>query len=170
MQVKNNGHTVVTKLAEVPGGDDEEDPKNSFTSQIAKTEFGVQTPTFKATQFYFHSGSQHTIDGHRFDLEMETTHVLTEVDNGFVAGAVGILFDTTFHNAVLTPQQVKLIDNFFNDLKFDSDNPTPDEIRYGDLMKLVDVENRWVYQGSTTTPPCSTKVYWNVVQTVYPIK
>jgi carbonic anhydrase len=42
-------------------------------------------------------------------------------------------------------------------------------IIYGDLMKLVDSQNRWIYKGSVTTPPCGRFVYWNVLSTVYPI-
>lgn len=41
---------------------------------------------------------------------------------------------------------------------------------YGDLMMMVDMEDRWVYRGSVTTPPCTTQVYWNVLRTIYPIK
>jgi hypothetical protein len=37
-------------------------------------------------------------------------------------------------------------------------------------MMMVDMDNRWVYKGSVTTPPCDTYVYWNVLQRVYPIK
>ena len=44
-----------------------------------------------------------------------------------------------------------------------------DMIVYGDLMKLVDSQNRWVYKGSVTTPPCGRFVYWNVLSTIYPI-
>jgi carbonic anhydrase len=36
-------------------------------------------------------------------------------------------------------------------------------------MKLVDIENRWVYKGSVTTPPCDKYVYWNIASTIYPI-
>ena len=36
-------------------------------------------------------------------------------------------------------------------------------------MDLVDFSNRFVYQGSWTTPPCTTLIYWNVLSTVYPI-
>jgi hypothetical protein len=43
-------------------------------------------------------------------------------------------------------------------------------VPYGDLMMMVDTDNRWIYKGSVTTPPCDTFVYWNVLQRVYPIK
>ena len=36
-------------------------------------------------------------------------------------------------------------------------------------MQLVDMDNRWIYKGSVTTPPCARFVYWNVLSTVYPI-
>jgi hypothetical protein len=37
-------------------------------------------------------------------------------------------------------------------------------------MMMGDMDNRWVYKGSVTTPPCDTFVYWNVVRRVYPLK
>jgi len=37
-------------------------------------------------------------------------------------------------------------------------------------MMMVDFNNRWVYKGSVTTPPCATNVYWNVLHTIYPVK
>lgn len=44
------------------------------------------------------------------------------------------------------------------------------EISFGQLMSVISTEERWVYHGSLTTPPCSTVVHWNVVSRVYPIK
>ena len=44
------------------------------------------------------------------------------------------------------------------------------EVPYGDLMMMVDMDNRYTYKGSVTTPPCAQNVYWNVLRTVYPIK
>jgi len=35
---------------------------------------------------------------------------------------------------------------------------------------MLDMQNRWTYRGSVTTPPCAVAVYWNVLRTVYPIK
>jgi len=37
-------------------------------------------------------------------------------------------------------------------------------------MMFADMQNRWTYRGSVTTPPCAVAVYWNVLTTVYPVK
>ena len=57
-----------------------------------------------------------------------------------------------------------------NKSKPEGEGPTVNLVTYGDLMSMVDFSNRWVYKGSVTTPPCAKKVYWNVLQTIYPIK
>lgn len=72
-----------------------------------------------------------------------------------------------------------MIDTFFDSLKMAEATTTKnidgntitniDMVTYGDLMQMVDSNNRWVYKGSVTTPPCGRFVYWNVLSTVYPI-
>ena len=66
-----------------------------------------------------------------------------------------------------------MIDTFFDSLLW-SDvteaGPTVNLATYGNLMEMVDNENRWVYSGSVTTPPCAKSVYWNVLSTIYPVK
>jgi len=37
-------------------------------------------------------------------------------------------------------------------------------------MAIIDTNNRWVYKGSLTTPPCTKTVYFNILNKVYPIK
>ena len=60
---------------------------------------------------------------------------------------------------------------FFNHLKFDAEGePVVDIISYGKLMSLVNFNERWVYKGSVTTPPCDKNVYWNVMRRVFPIE
>ncbi len=36
-------------------------------------------------------------------------------------------------------------------------------------MNIVDMDDRWAYQGSQTVPPCYQGVYWNIARSVYPI-
>jgi len=108
------------------------------------------------------------------DFEMHTVHTEDgEVPNanGFTHAAMGIMFSVNNHNANLSDAQTKIIDTFFETLHLQKQNdPQVDMVTYGDLMMMVDMNNRWVYKGSVTTPPCHRFVYWNVLQTVYPMK
>lgn len=85
--------------------------------------------------------------------------------------AVGIFFSVENFDKDVTEAENRTIDNFFDDLKFDEDGePEVDRIDYGKLMQIVEMNYRWIYKGSTTTPPCHKNVFWNVVRRVYPIK
>ena len=44
-----------------------------------------------------------------------------------------------------------------------------DLVPFGQLMMILNLRERWIYQGSETIPPCQTGVYWNVLTSVYPI-
>lgn len=108
----------------------------------------------------------------RHDFEMHTVHLPKVVKSGFNFAALGIFFSENDSNAELEDWQIEIIDNFFESMTWDvtNENPIVAEVPYGDLMMMVDTNNRWVYKGSVTTPPCKTLVYWNVLRTVYPIK
>jgi len=43
-------------------------------------------------------------------------------------------------------------------------------VNYGQMVDALDFNNRFTYNGTATTPPCSLIVYWNVLSKVYPIK
>lgn len=103
---------------------------------------------------------------------MHTVHLVQSglAGNGFAAAALGIIFDTTNYDKSVTAAEVAVIDKFFENLDFASNDPTPSSIAYGELYSMVDANNRWVYKGSVTTPPCAVLVYWNVIRKVYPIK
>lgn len=143
---------------------------NVFRSRLANSVYGAPTD-YEGLQFHFHSGSEHTIDGKRFDLEMHTVHQAREAANGFQYSAVGIIFSVEDYTADLTQAERNVIDAFFNGLKWDVETgeATSDLVLYGDLMEMVDSNKRWIYKGSVTTPPCATFVYWNVLSTIYPI-
>ena len=70
----------------------------------------------------------------------------------------------------MTLQENDTIRTFFDHLKFGEDSePVVDEISFGKLMNILEFNQRWVYRGSTTSPPCSEGVYWNVLKRVLPI-
>jgi carbonic anhydrase len=68
--------------------------------------------------------------------------------------------------------ETAIIDEFFDTLEWNvsDQNPIVHKVTYGKLMNMVDMDNRWTYRGSVTTPPCASSVYWNVLRTVYPIQ
>lgn len=148
-----------------------------FSSKIAK-EYYNAPESYNVIQFHFHSPSEHAVDGKLFDLELHTVH-LTEFrtpGNSFLAAAVGLLFSVNDYTAELTESEQKIIDEFFESLEWRKFNPKkPDgkwevnNVKYADLLNMVDTNNRWIYKGSVTTPPCAEDVYWNVLRTVYPI-
>ena len=107
---------------------------------------------------------------------MTSIHTPSEVKEDFLGAAVNILFSSTAEKvtADLTEAEVIIIDTFFTSLQWDVEDqevdPVVDLVSYGNLMELVDFNNRWAYKGSQTAPPCFTHYYQNVLSTVYPIK
>ena len=113
-------------------------------------------------QFSGLEASVHVKDG-------ESTTV--DAGSGFVAAAMGLIFDVDDYDKSVTDDQVRIIDTFFDSMKWTATGePEVDVISYGAIMNMADFENRWIYKGSVTTPPCAENVYWNVLSTVYPIK
>ena len=156
------------------------------TTKVAVNKDGQKLQTFQSwwawdwggpdrwtgVQFHFHAGSEHTVDGKRHDIEMHTVHLPDYKRGDFNYAAMGIMFSVNDYTAKVSEREEKVIDDFFDSLQWEENtkNPKVPEVPYGDLMMMVDTDNRWVYRGSVTTPPCATIVYWNVVRKVYPIK
>jgi carbonic anhydrase len=106
-----------------------------FKSQIAQDIYGGPKE-YNGLQFHFHSGSEHTVDGERMDLEMHTVHQATEAKNGIEFAAMGIMFSVNNHTANLTWSERIVIDSFFDGLKWDDTTGSVevDMVLYGNLM------------------------------------
>ena len=91
---------------------------NDFTSRMGEKLFGA-VEDFSGVQFHFHAGSEHTIDGKRYDFEMHTVHLTSASatavgageslwgsfaaqPGGVGAAAVGIIVSVDDHTADLT--------------------------------------------------------------------
>ena len=101
---------------------------------------------------------------------MHTVHVAEEVQGGIPFAAMGIFFSVNKYSRKMEEWETAIIDEFFESLQWQDENPVVHKVTYGKLMNMVDMNNRWTYRGSVTTPPCASSVYWNVLRTVYPIK
>lgn len=89
-----------------------------------------------------------------------------------MASAMGLMFSVKDYTKTVTSAEEVIIDGFFDSLQWTTTTSSPKvaEVPYGDLMMMADMDNRYTYVGSVTTPPCAQNVYWNVLRTVYPIK
>lgn len=135
---------------------------------------------WQAAQLHWHAGSEHTVDGKRFPLELhvvhtpvyKTTKVNKDDNNDYIYAVLGVIFDTEKTGLEDNQEVVAAVDALFDSLKWDdvTTQPKADEVKIGDFLNLVDARDRWTYEGSLTTPPCSTAVQWNVVRQRYPIK
>jgi hypothetical protein len=83
------------------------------------------------------------------DFEMHTVHFPTAAAGGYIAAALGVMFDRTNYNKnEVTAEQITTIDAFFDSL-FVGMTPAslllaPTSVKYGDLLTALDTDRRWV--------------------------
>lgn len=133
LTVKNNGHAVQV------------DVNNGSQILIGKDKY-------RLLQFHFHTGSEHTINGRQYPMEVHFVHAN---DQGELA-VFGMLFEEGEANRDLeaiirnVPSTAgeNVVENGQIDLRRLIGNKTRDEY--------------YTYSGSLTTPPCSEGVRWLV--------
>ncbi|KFK28694.1 hypothetical protein AALP_AA7G034200 [Arabis alpina] len=114
----------------------------------------IRQKEFKLVQCHWHSPSEHTVNGTRYDMEL---HMVHQSDRGKLA-VIGVLFKLGQPNKFLT----KLL----NGIKAIG----KEEINIGIVNPhdIIRFQTRKFYRyiGSLTVPPCTEGVIWTVVKRV----
>ena len=131
-EIVNNGHTIEVNV--------------DWGSGII-----VGDIRYELLQFHFHRGSEHTVAGVRFPLEM---HLVHRSDDGALA-VVGVLFRESAASETLAPIWELLPP------EPDATVALPGTVDVAGL--LPDRLTTWRYTGSLTTPPCTEGVSWAVM-------
>lgn len=134
LSILNNGHTVQINFK--PGG-----------SLI------IDELKFELLQYYFHTPSEHVVNGKHYPMEMHLVHMNTNKE----LGVMGLFFIEGNKNIELQ----KILDN------------APKKINAEKLVSSVTVNpsaffpykmDYYHYFGSLTTPPCTEGVSWIVLK------
>ncbi|MAI90290.1 MAG: hypothetical protein CMK05_07370 [Ponticaulis sp.] len=127
---------------------------NGHTFQVALDNAGkivIDGVDYNFLQFHFHSGSEHTLNGQRYPLEV---HLVHQSADGRLA-VIGVLFQRGASNPLLD----QLIDVMPGNVGHA--RPTM-SVNLNDF--LPGEWESYRYQGSLTTPPCSEIVSWTVFE------
>jgi len=104
---------------------------------------------------------------------MHTVHAPAEAKGNDVSikySALGLIFDVDDYDPSITPKEKATINAFFDSLNLGKvpangaaegyTLSVSSDVPFGELMRIVNFANRWVYTGSLTTPPCTVGVYF----------
>lgn len=128
----NNGHTILA----APG------PGSGIVLGGAR---------YELVQFHFHHGSEHTVAGVRYPLELHLVHR----DARGALAVVGVLFKEGGANEALEPLWSRL------PAKAGQTAAVPGRMNAAALLPAR--RSAWRYDGSLTTPPCTEAVSWIVM-------
>ncbi|XP_022213933.1 carbonic anhydrase 2 [Drosophila obscura] len=171
LSVHNNGHTVHFSV-----------PTTVFGERPSVTG-GLLQDFYEARDVHFHWGSQqskgseHLLNGRRYDLEMHIVHRNTKYisdeearNNTDGLAVLAVLFKVvrtgpTFYQPGLN----EIFGSLLHLGDFNSTYAPPVLITLESLLSNLDRGNFYSYKGSLTTPPCSPAVLWHVFAEVLPI-
>ncbi|CAA0806243.1 Alpha carbonic anhydrase 7, partial [Striga hermonthica] len=117
--------------------------------EINGTEYQLQ-------QCHWHSPSEHTINGRRFDMEIHLLH--RSIDNQ--TAVIGVMYKIGRPNSFLT-----MMKHHLNALAETRDVERAVGIIDPELIKFGS-RKYYRYIGSLTTPPCTENVIWTIVRKV----
>ncbi|XP_049343191.1 bifunctional monodehydroascorbate reductase and carbonic anhydrase nectarin-3-like [Solanum verrucosum] len=107
---------------------------------------------YRLKQVHWHTPSEHTIDGKRFDME---GHLVHETNDGKNIAVIGILYEIgLFPDLFLT-----MIEKDLEALRLADQKAIG--INYPNLIK-IDEKRYYRYMGSLTVPACTENVIWTI--------
>jgi len=136
---------------------------------------GSLASSYKLLQFHFHwgstndRGSEHTVDGQSFAMEMHLVHVKNEYKDDVAMAlsepdglaVVGIMFVVGGDGSDFTP--LKSIVKAANKLHDDPSLEVDVEVKLQSFLNMVG-PGHYSYDGSLTTPTCNEVVSWFVME------
>jgi carbonic anhydrase len=109
---------------------------------------------YDLVQFHFHAASEHTVDGKNTPMEVHFVH--KNAAGGLAV--IGVLLEAGAENTAYAP--------IFTHLAATEGKPTALAGTMIDANAMLPMERTyWRYNGSLTTPPCTEKVKWLVMNT-----
>ncbi|XP_059667572.1 alpha carbonic anhydrase 2-like [Cornus florida] len=141
--VKNRGHDIMLKWA----GETEAESK-AGSIQINGTDYFLR-------QAHWHSPSEHTINGRRYDVELHMVHESPDTNVKNNIAVTGLLYKFGKADAFLsklTGNMASMIDRME---ERNAGVMDPREIKTGG-------KNYYRYMGSLTVPPCTEGVIWTM--------
>ncbi|XP_002013559.2 carbonic anhydrase 15 [Drosophila persimilis] len=171
LRIQNSGHTVNFAI-----------PPTVFGERPSVTG-GLLQDFYEAREVHFHWGSQqskgseHLLNGRRYDLEMHIVHRNTKYstteearNNTDGLAVLAVLFKVVRTGpSFYQPGLTEIFGSLLHLGDFNSTYVPPVLITLGSLLSNLDRGNFYCYKGSLTTPPCSPSVLWHVFAEVLPI-
>ncbi|EDX13910.1 carbonic anhydrase 15 [Drosophila simulans] len=169
--VRNSGHTVEFKV-----------PTTIYGLRPYVTG-GLLRDCYDAEAVHFHwgspesKGSEHLLNGRRFDLEMHIVHRNTKYLNFEEAvkysdgvTVLAVLFKVVRSGPFFyQPGLSEIFGSLLHLGNFNASYTVQERLTLGSLLGSLDRGNFYTYKGSLTTPPCSPVVQWHVFGEVLPI-
>ncbi|EDV91564.1 carbonic anhydrase 15 [Drosophila grimshawi] len=171
LSIRNNGHTVEFGV-----------PPTVFGERPYLTG-GLLSDFYEAMAVHFHwgssqsKGSEHLINGRRYDLEMHIVHRNTKYQSDEEArnqtdgiAVLAVLFKVVKTDYLYyQPGLNEIFGSLLHLGEFNNSYTPAAFLTLGSLLGNLDRGNFYAYKGSLTTPPCSPAVLWHVFAEVLPI-
>lgn len=133
--LKNRGHDVMVEWNDVPG------------------KLDINGSYYELVQCHWHTPSEHTLNGTKFDVELHAVHQNSNGDRAVIGVFYKIGKPDPFLSKIL--KHIKSI----GDKNIDVGKINPKDLKFG-------TKKYYRYMGSLTSPPCTEGVIWTIVKKV----